>query len=147
MEKTRHPGIYKRGSRYVVGYRVGGVQRWESARTLDAARRLKAAKLADRDRGELHEQSRVKFRAYAEEWIECYQGNGRRGFTEDTRLDYKRDLERYAFPFFDKRLGRTLRSLHATWRSGLAGCATRKNRNAGWPMPRCGGLRPRFARV
>ena len=108
MEKTRHPGIYKRGSRYVVVYKVDGVQKKESARTLDAARRLKAARTADRDRGELGEQSRVKFRAYAEEWVERYQGNGRRGFTETTREDYRSELEHYAYPFFDGRLGRTL---------------------------------------
>ena len=111
MEKTRHPGIYKRGSRYVVVYKVDGAQRKESVRTLDEARRLKSARMADRDRGEFQEQSRVKFRAYAEEWIERYQGNGKRGFTEDTRLDYKRGLERYAYPFFDTRLGRTLSAI------------------------------------
>ena len=108
MEKTRHAGIYKRGSRYVVVYRVDGRQKWESTRTLDAARRLKAARMADRDRGELHEQSRVKFRDYAEDWVERYQGNGRRGFTENTRDEYRADLERYAYPFFDRRLGRAL---------------------------------------
>jgi site-specific recombinase XerD len=32
----------------------------------------------------------------------------RRGFRESTREDYRRDLERYAFPFFDERLGRTV---------------------------------------
>jgi integrase len=47
----------------------------------------------------------VKFREYAEAWIERYHGNGRRGFTEDTRDDYRRDLRRYAYPFFDDRLG------------------------------------------
>lgn len=35
MEKTKTPGIYRRGSRYVVVYRAGGRQRKESARTLD----------------------------------------------------------------------------------------------------------------
>lgn len=99
MEKTRHPGIFKRGNRYVVVYKVDGRQRKESARTLDEARRLKAARTADRDRGELHEHSRIKFRAYAEEWIERYQGNGRRGFTQNTRDEYRRDLDRYAFPY------------------------------------------------
>jgi integrase len=111
MVKTRHPGIFKRGTRYVVVYRVDGRQRWESVRTLDAARRLKASRMADRDRGELHAQSRVKFRDYAEDWVERYQGNGRRGFTENTRAEYRGDLERYAFPFFDGRLGRTLSGL------------------------------------
>ena len=37
MKKTRHPGIYKRGSRYVVVYKVDGRQRKESAHTLDEA--------------------------------------------------------------------------------------------------------------
>jgi hypothetical protein len=37
MEKTRTPGIFKRGSRYVFSYRVDGRQKWESARTLDEA--------------------------------------------------------------------------------------------------------------
>ncbi len=39
MEKTRHPGIYRRGSRYAFSYRHNGSQRWESFRTLDAARK------------------------------------------------------------------------------------------------------------
>jgi len=111
MVKTKHPGIFKRGSRYVVTFKVDGRQRKESARTLDEARRLKSARMADRDRGEFQELSRVKFRDYAEEWIERYQGNGRRGFTEHTRDDYRRDLKRYAFPFFDARLGRTVSAI------------------------------------
>ena len=41
-EKTRTPGIYKRGDRYVFSYRVEGKQHWESCRTLDEARRAKA---------------------------------------------------------------------------------------------------------
>jgi hypothetical protein len=52
MEKTRYPGIYKRGSRYVVVVRVGGKQAKRSARTLDEARRLKASMTTNRDRGE-----------------------------------------------------------------------------------------------
>jgi integrase len=119
MEKTQHPGIFKRGNRYVVVYKVDGRQRKESARTLDEARRLKAVRMADRDRGEFQGQPRIRFRAYAEEWVERYQGNGRRGFSDNTRDDYRRDLERYAFPFFDKRLGRTLAEITprdvATW--------------------------------
>jgi hypothetical protein len=43
LEKTRTPGIFKRGTRYVFSYRVDGKQRWESCRTLDEARRAKAA--------------------------------------------------------------------------------------------------------
>jgi integrase len=108
MEKARHPGIYKRGSRYVVVYHVDGRQRKESANTLEEARRLKAARTADRDRGEFQELSRDGFRDYAEEWIESYQGTGKRGFTENSRDDYRRSLELYAYPFFGARLNRTL---------------------------------------
>ena len=106
MEKTRHAGIYKRGLRYAFSYRHNGRQRWETFRTLDAARKAKRAREAARDTGELHEQSRVSFREYAEEWVERHYG--RRGFRESTRDDYRRDLRRYAYPFFDERLGRTV---------------------------------------
>jgi hypothetical protein len=47
LEKTRTPGIFKRGSRYVFSYRVDGKQRWESCRTMDEARRVKAARTTD----------------------------------------------------------------------------------------------------
>ena len=106
MEKTRYPGIYKRGSRYVVRYRAAGRKRSEAVRTLEEARRLKRAREADHDRGEFQEQSRVSFREYAEEWIERH--HGRKGFRESTRDDYRRDLRKYAYPFFDERLGRTV---------------------------------------
>jgi integrase len=111
MVRTRDRGIYKRGSRYVVVYYVNGRQRKEAARSLKEARALKRARETDRDRGELQSESRIPFRTYAEEWIERYQGNGRRGFTEDTRDDYRRDLARYAYPFFDERLGRTVSAI------------------------------------
>lgn len=108
LEQTRHPGIYKRGDRYVVAYRANGRQKRETVPTLKAALRVKRARETDRDRGEYHEESRLRFRDYADEWVARYQGNGRRGFTEDTRADYRRDLERYAFPYLDARLGRTV---------------------------------------
>lgn len=52
LQKTRTPGIYKRGSRYVIVYRVDGKQRYESFRTFDQARRAKAARTTDMQRGE-----------------------------------------------------------------------------------------------
>lgn len=105
--KTKTPGIYKRGSRYAVLYRDSeGRQRQESARTLDEARTLKAARTAAVATGEFHAASRVKLREYALEWIERYQGRGRRGFRESTREDYQRDLRRYILPFFDEKLRR-----------------------------------------
>jgi integrase len=100
MEKTRHAGIWKRGGRYVFSYRLNGKQRWESARTLSEAQRLKARRAADSDRGDLQERSRLTFREYAEEWIESYTGRGSSGFRESTREDYRRDLGRWVLPFF-----------------------------------------------
>jgi len=59
MEKTKTPGIFKRGSRYVVTFRdAAGGQRRESARTLDDARRLKAARTTAVATGEYQERSR-----------------------------------------------------------------------------------------
>ena len=111
LEKTRTPGIYRRGSKYVLIYYVNGKQRRETVRTMEDARRLKRAREVDRDRGRFGEDGRVPFREYAEEWVERYQGNGRRGFSDDTRRDYRRDLERYAYPYFDGKLGRTVATI------------------------------------
>lgn len=100
MEKTRTPGIYKRGSRYVFAYRVDGRQRWESCRTLDEARRAKAARATDIGRGEFEERSRITLHEYAREWVERYQGTGRRGFREETRSEYRALLDKYALSHF-----------------------------------------------
>jgi len=103
LEKTRTPGIYKRGSRYVFSYRVAGKQRWESCRTLDEARRAKSARVTDIGRGEFEARSRVTLHEYAKEWVGRYQGRGRRGFREATRDEYKRQLEQYALKYFPSR--------------------------------------------
>jgi integrase len=106
---TRYPGIYRRGERYVFSYRDSGHrQRWQSARTLDEARRLKSAREADVARGEFQELSRVTFCEYADDWVDRYRGRGRNGFREETRKKYRADLERYAYPYFGKRLRRRL---------------------------------------
>ena len=103
LEKTSEKGIYKRGSRYAVIYRdPDGHQRQESARTLQEARRVKRSRSSSVDDGSYQPQQRQKFGEYSREWIVRYQGNGRRGFTDDTRDEYKRDLERYAIPFFGR---------------------------------------------
>jgi integrase len=109
MEKTATPGVYKRGGRYVISYRdAEGKQRWESVRTYKEARSLKARRAHQADTGELHREVRLPFATYAREWVHRYQGRGRRGFRETTREDYERDLERYAIPYFDERLRRTV---------------------------------------
>jgi integrase len=103
LEKTRTPGIYKRGSRYSFSYRVGGEQKWESCRTLEEARRAKQARVTDIARGEFEERSRVTPHEYALDWIDRYQGRGRRGFRENTRHEYSRVLNEYVLRHFGER--------------------------------------------
>ncbi|MDQ3571698.1 MAG: site-specific integrase [Actinomycetota bacterium] len=92
-------GYFQRGSRVTFAYRdASGKQRWATARNLTEAKRKRRSLETDRDRGELHLQSRRPFRGYAEEWIESYQGLRR-----STRDDYRRRLEAYAYPFFGRR--------------------------------------------
>jgi integrase len=104
LERTRTPGIFKRGSRYVFSYRVAGRQHWESYRTLDEARRAKAARQTDIGRGEFEARSRITLHEYAREWIDRYQGRGRRGFRESTREDYRRVLDQYVLEYFPARM-------------------------------------------
>lgn len=103
LVRTGTPGIYKRGSRYVVIFRdPAGRQRKQSARTLAEARDLKAGLTADVKRGEYRALSRVTFGQYAAEWIESYQGRTSRGIRPETLADYRSDLERVAVPFFGR---------------------------------------------
>lgn len=104
LVRTKTPGVYRRGRSYVVIYRAGGRQRKEFARTLDEARRIKRERETDRDRGELQERTTITLRAYLEEWVDRYQGQGRRGFRENTRDEYRRLLETYAHRFFAPKL-------------------------------------------
>ncbi|MFN8131172.1 MAG: site-specific integrase [Solirubrobacteraceae bacterium] len=100
MEKTGTPGVFRRGSRYVVVFRdQGGAQRKEAAPTYKAALALKAARTAARDQGDYQPASRQTFEEFAADWITRYQGRGgRHTFTDDTRAEYARDLKRYAYP-------------------------------------------------
>ena len=98
MEKTKTPGIYRRGGAYVVVFRVDGKQRKEFAPTYDAARRLKDRRRTQVADGDYRPQSKQTVAAYAREWIDGYQGKGG-GLRERTRRDYSRDLERYVVPF------------------------------------------------
>lgn len=101
MVRTSAPGVYKRGARYVFSYRdERGRQRWESCRTLDQARRAKAARQTDISRGEFEQRSKITLHEYATDWIDRYHGTGRRGFREETRAEYRSSLTRYALEFY-----------------------------------------------
>jgi integrase len=110
LVRTNTPGIYRRRNadgtlgQYVVIYRAAGKQRREYADTLDGARRLKREREADRDRGEWQERTTITLRAFLAEWVETYQGNGRTGFRENTRAEYRRLLDAYAHRYFGERL-------------------------------------------
>jgi integrase len=111
LVKTSTPGIYRRLSRsdgtpcgYVVIYRAAGSQRKETARTLAEARAIRSARLADVERGEFQAPSKIAFRAFLAEWIDRYAGNGKAGFREGTRTEYRRLLDNYAHRYFGERL-------------------------------------------
>ena len=100
---TRHPGVFRRGSRYVVRFRdAQGRQRQRSARTLAEARALQAALLGDVARGDYRALSRTTFAEYATTWCETYNGRTGRGIRPATLADYRRDLERWAVPWFGR---------------------------------------------
>jgi integrase len=94
LEKTGTPGIYKRGSRYVVVWEHRGRQHKESFRTLALAREAKGRRQA----GEKRPVERVAFLDYYEGWIASYAGRTSRGFSETTRPEYKRSIEAHAVP-------------------------------------------------
>jgi integrase len=110
LKKTKTPGVFKRvdGEGRIVGYvtviRVAGKQRKRNARTYDEARRIKRESETDRDRGELQERTTITFLRFLDEWIERYRGQGRRGFRENTRDEYRRLIGKYARPYFSGKL-------------------------------------------
>jgi integrase len=92
-ERTKYPGIYKRGARYSFPYTdPQGKQRWGTARTLAEAREAKAAMTADVIRGEYRALSKITFGEYAPEWLRTYTGRTRRGIRAETLADYARAL-------------------------------------------------------
>lgn len=110
LRKTKTPGVYRRvdANGKTIGYvaiiEVAGKQRKRSARTYDAARRIKRESDTDRDRGELQEPTTSAFLAFLDEWVERYRGQGRRGFRENTRDEYRRLIVNYAHPYFPAKL-------------------------------------------
>jgi integrase len=103
LEKTKTPGVYRRGKKYVYAYRVRGVQRWKTVDSYDEARRGKLAAEVDQDRGELRDLSHVAFGEYAREWVVNYQGRTSNGFRGSTRRAYTQMLEARIIPYFDGR--------------------------------------------
>jgi integrase len=91
-----HPGIWRRGNRYVVKYSHRGKRCKKSLRTLTEAKRFKAAVAA----GEAQPTSARAFNAYATEWVRTYTGRTAGGISDDTRASYAAALTGYAIPYF-----------------------------------------------
>ncbi len=114
LERTNTPGIFRRhvkgcpGGRcecaYVTTWRAHGRQHTETHRTLAEAREAKRAHEADVARGEFSPRTRDTLDEYARAWVDRYQGNGRRGFREETRREYRALLDKYALAYFPPRL-------------------------------------------
>ena len=96
MERTRTPGIYKRGGRYVVVWRHRGRQHKSFHRSYEEAREAKGQRQA----GDRRPSSREPFEDYALAWVDSYRGRTARGLSERTRSTYRRDLKRWVIPYF-----------------------------------------------
>jgi integrase len=94
LAKTSTPGIYKRGSRYVVVWRHRGHQHKSFHRTYAEAREAKAQRTA----GDRRPVAKVRFEDYFSDWIDTYAGRTARGFSETTRPEYRRSIEDHALP-------------------------------------------------
>src|SRR5262245_16659230 len=96
LTKTKTPGIYKRGNRYVVVWRYKGRQHKEYFESLEEAREAKGRRMGR----ERRKPTRVRVREYAPRWIESYRGRTARGFDESTRREYRREVEERILPYF-----------------------------------------------
>jgi integrase len=96
MQRTCHPGVYRRGRRYVVVYRHAGRQHKESALTLADARALKIA----RDAGARSERMGPTPHDYAMTWVRSHGGLARDSIKEQTREEYRRLLSTFALRYF-----------------------------------------------
>lgn len=96
MERTRTPGIYKRGSRYVVVWRHRGKQHKSFHRTYEEAREAKGR----RQSGDRRPASREPFEDHARAWLDGFGGRTEQGISPGGLADYRRSIERFAIPFF-----------------------------------------------
>jgi integrase len=98
LVRTEFPGVYRRGSKFVVVYRVGGRQCKQSAATFSEACVLKLARDA-----EARDQRRgPTLHAYALSWLDRYAGSGHDSVRENTRREYRRLLVNFALAYFDR---------------------------------------------
>jgi integrase len=103
LATTGQPGVYKRGTRYIVVWQHKGKQHKSYHRTLGEA---KVAQGLRRQPGRSRPAARQAFPDYARDWLASYNGRTGRGLAKSTLAAYNRDLERWIIPFFiDSHLG------------------------------------------
>jgi len=100
LERTQHPGVFRRGSRYVAIYGTGGRQRKQAAATLVEAVAIKRA----RDAAEHALRRGPTLHEYALAWVDSYAGSGRDSVRENTREEYRRLLATFTLRFFEREL-------------------------------------------
>lgn len=107
LTKTSTPGVFRRHRRdcsgkdycrcsYAVVWRHRGKQRMETFSTLTEAREAKGKRQA----GDRRPASRELFEDHVRQWLDTYRGRTSRGFSENARATYRRDLEHWAIPYF-----------------------------------------------
>ena len=100
MEKTRTPGVYKRGSRYVAVYRDhAGKQRKVFGRTIAEAKRLRSERQATA--APWNSDSRERIADYAPKWIKQYR-DARAVASATHRDDYRDMVNREIVPYFGR---------------------------------------------
>jgi integrase len=98
MERTRLPGIYKRGSRFVAVYRdPDGIQRKKAFRTQGEAAAFKKQQEVAIHEGTYQAPSTITLHVYMDEWISSYDQ-----IRENTRDDYQTGVD-LAKRFFSQR--------------------------------------------
>jgi integrase len=111
LSKTSKPGVFRRHGKhcsgkgrcdcpYVIVWRSLGRQYTETHRTMALAQEAKRRREAEVAEGAFAERGREKLHDYALDWIERYQGTGRRGYRPETRDEDRRLLERYTLQYF-----------------------------------------------
>jgi hypothetical protein len=97
LKTTSHPGVYRRGARWVAVYREDGRQRKESAATFREAREIKVRRTAE----EVARRAGPTLHSYALQWVDNYAGRGANDVINDrTRQEYRRLLISYALAYF-----------------------------------------------
>lgn len=97
LEKTRYPGIYRRGTRFVVVWQHEGKQHKSFHRSLAEAREAQGIR---RQPGRTRPASQRMFCDYAHDWLATYNGRTDRGLAPSTEAAYKRDIDGRIGAFF-----------------------------------------------